>query len=590
MSLSLEVEKLGEEVMYARQWRQERMRIQRKLKAGYHTPFLRGTGSDLQYDPENHAYRYVTRMVSQMFFKSPRARVESRRGGAGYGVAIAHKHYLNRWAQRPDVYESFYNQAHDILFSYCATLVRLKEDYRFTLENGGPALNPIMERVSPDHLLIDQYGSEKFLSRFIGHEWITDKDDLIETARRDPDAGWLIKEIQGLPESYGVETFRTKRRGPDRKEIVCADLWIRDLIVDEDAVGDPMFNGSIVTLAIGGEDSVKIIKEPMPCPCPSWGPYSIGDINYVQDEPLGLSPLVAHEGQARELNDVARSVSKMIQAYAMLVMIDDNDPAFAQKVKNAQNTAVLAVRGLDKNKVVTAEKGGVTEQVLLHLQVLRDRLQRDSGFDDAQLGMAKKGITATANVIADSANDILVDLAKTRYEEHVRRTMSSISNRLFHTKAARWNIDAEPFLVDMGFPYEMAAQSGIETIPWRGGDDEYEGLSWEDLDIAIEPKSMNRTVENAGRQKMAVEMYGLVLQSLPVMAAFPTVDWAGFLNALGDEFNCPDLARLAGVTKGQTAPIQMQPQPQAPPAGGGPAPTQEANGRGLPGRAAAVRA
>ena len=76
-----------------------------------------------------------------------------------------------------------------------------------------------------------------------------------------------------------------------------------------------------------------------------------------------------------------------------------------------------------------------------------------------------------------------------------------------------------------------------------GGHDDEEGYGFEDLELEIEPYSMERASEGMA-QKRAMEMHSLILNTLPAMQQFPDYPWLDHFQKIGNAMNTPDLPEL----------------------------------------------
>lgn len=555
----LSIDKLRSEVRYARTRREHQLRVFEEQVAAYHTPFYRGEGMVGDYNPENHAYQLITETVPQMVYKNPRVRTDTAKLGLGKSVAIVYKHLLNRRIKELDLESLLIEHAHDVLFQFTVGMVVPRRDYRYDEE----AWNPCIERVPQKCFLIDPTAKRRSEARWMGHEWYIDKNDLIRLAQ--DEEGWNVDAVRGLA------TDGESTEGPKREEVRCVDMWFRDGETDVDADADEGFHGARVVMGWTEESAGEILYGPEPAFCNVNGPYRICDISYVPDSPFGLSPLVATEGQSRELNKLTRRAIAMSMRYARLLLVEDGDDAFAQRLKDAENDLVLAVRSLEGNKVQSVERGGITEQIMAQIQGAKERLDRNSSMSDARRGLAQKNATATAESIANAASDIRTGFIKSRFEIFVRGLLDDIGYYYWYDKRTRSFLGGS-FMADIGFPEDQLEMTDFPGFEYRGGDaffKPYKGIKYEDIEIGIEPFSMGYMSPDM-MQKRAIDGLTIGLQIAQAAATLPGPDYAGLANIVGDALNMPDFAKHLGLSsiRANTA-LQQQLAPQQPQQGTG---------------------
>lgn len=557
MTLALTPEFWAKEIRAAHKLTKEQLRIFESQVNRYCTPFHKGTGEVKAYDPENHAYQYITGMVPQMVYQNPRIRVESGKAGLGSWIAIMYKHLLNKRTREIDFEGTMIDLAHDVLFQYAVAMVTTEVDYRYPVK-GGYARNPIIVRIPQEDFLIDPLAYRRKDARWMGHIWRVDKDDLIERAERED--GWRMSAIKALP----VDRTTDRATGLEREEVECVDIHIPNLYVDDDVGPDDGFCGTELTFAWTGQDIGEIIRSPQPAFAPHTGRYKVCDISYVPNSPFGLSPLVAVEGQVRELNKLVKRQIAMALRYKKLALVEDGDSGFAQKLVDAENDLVLPVRSLDQNKAQTVELGGITDQIMAQIAEARSRLDRNASTSDSQRGKVNEDATATAEAIADANADIRSDMIVNRFHRFACDLVNDIAHNYWHNEEARSYLGAE-FLMDIGMPKEVIEMNQLPGFEYSGGDSQFEaykGVAFSDLNVAFEPLSMGRTTENVA-QRRALEAMSFTGQLMQLAGMNPMNDWTPLANMIGNALNIPDYGEMSGIANMQgLAAVQQIQQPQ----------------------------
>ena len=503
------------------------------------------------YSPENHYYEYISLMVPRLIFDNPRVRVSTRRPGSQKFVAEAVRHALNRWAKDTSLRKVLRDTATDMLFNF--SVVMTSEEVNKSLKpqmdttgNSKP-MWPTCTRIPQNKFFIDPASTGVHDARFVGHKWIRDHEDLMDLARDDKDAGWNLEAIENLkPTTDEKELGRPEKDLPDRDEVVCYEVWIPEIELEDSLGPEEGFHGTIYTLGVvsGGDDDEEdrraMIREPRPYYGPRWGPYTMFGVYKVPNAIYPLSPLMAIEGQVQDLNDHVLATSRSADQYKKLILVDNTDPKFAQRVKDAHDNYVIPVSGLEKQRVVQAEVGGMTAQQLSYIQTARERLDRNSGIHDAQRGNVEGRGTATEIQVATEASTVRM--------AYIRQQFTDAVEQLLRTVAWFFYYD-DRVIIPLGEEGQRAL--GLED-PWLvGGDHDPEsGATFDDLELEIEPYSMARTTEGQHQQRV-MQMYQLILQTAPLMPQMPFVNWKELLYHLGDAMNYPEIGELIDTTMAQ---------------------------------------
>jgi len=519
--------------------------------ARYHGPFYnRRSDFTAEYSPENTYYEYISLMVPRLVYDNPRVQVQTRRPGAQRDVAIALRHGLNRWARDFQLRKVLTELATDMLLGFGVCLVR--PDHRKGQEMPpstdsptapGDTAWPTCERIAPRRFFMDPQAERWEDCRFYGHMWRIDKDDLEDLARSGKDQGWNLEAIEELNSSqnpnqkYGYG----HKGGPDRDEIYCYEIFVPEIKLDDAPSEKAGFHGAIYTIGcnqpLGSADDdakASLIREPRPFYGPRTGPYILFGAYKVPDNPYPLAPLTAVEAQVRELNDQVLAASSSMMKHKRIVGV--NDPRTAQLVKNVEHDYV-AVVPFEDGKALVQEfvMGGQTDQQANWIATCRNRADRVLGMDEALRGAVSGTGTATEHSIASEAASTRIAFIKQNFTSATVRLLNGVAFYLYHDD-------------DIVFPIgvEAARELGLgdqDVLMFQGGGHEGSDYSFEDLELEIEPYSMERASEGLA-QKRALEMHSMILNSLQLMQVFPDYPWKDHFNKIGNAMNAPDMAEL----------------------------------------------
>ena len=545
--LSTEAKDLYSEIESAERLRDAHIASMGDQVGKYHGPYYQERNLQEHYAAENHYYEYISLVVPRLVFDNPRVRVTTRRPGTQDVVAKAIRHGLNRWIRDTKFRKILTELATDMLFSYGVGLITEEENKglrpkKDVIDEATP-MWPTCTRIPQERFIIDPVATSWEDARFMGHKWIRDKEDLIQQAKDNPDEGWDLEAVKGLSTTTDAGHLGRKKNDdtPDREEVVCYEIWIPEIDTKDSLGGSAGFHGSIYTLAViseGSNDEKKaaFIREPRPYYGPRWGPYVMFGVYGVPSSIYPLSPLIAIEGQIEELNRHAESASRSAEQYKRLIFVDDTDPKFVQRVKDGTHHFVIPVNGLEKQRVVQAEIGGMTPAQLQYLQVARDRLDRNSGISDAQRGNIEGRGTATEVTVAAEASTIRLAFMKQQFSDAVEKVLQTVAWFFYHDDRVVLPLGPEAER-DLGVPE-----------PWLvGGEHDPEsGATFDDLELEIEPYSMERSTEGTQQQKM-MQLVNVILETAPLVPQLPYVNWDELYHRLGDTFNQDDLGSLIDV-------------------------------------------
>jgi hypothetical protein len=372
-------------------------------------------------------------------------------------------------------------------------------------------------------------------ARYVGHKWVRDKEDLLREAREAPDsAGWNVEAIRQLAEDAGTESLpeRERQQSGDikRKEIVGYEVWVPEKQMRSSGRG---FNGAIYTLAASqpsddDKQQVAFIREPRPYFGPAWGPYTLYGAYPVPLDPWPMAPFAATYLQQRDLNDIVRAAVEAMRKYKRVVFVSDQNPDLARKAKDSEDAFVIPVKGFKKEDIVQYEFGGLTTQHVQQMEQALSRLDRNTGINQPERGNIT-GATATEIAKADAASQESIAFVKQEFTDATIQVLESVSWFMWHDDRVK-------------FPLGEEAQEALEMgEPWYFGGGAAEGESFEDLELEIEPYSMEHANQALLRAQYA-EMVELVMNAATIIPQSPFYDWKRIFEKGGEILNDPTFA------------------------------------------------
>jgi len=588
--LAAKADSLWREVKEAERVRDEHLSKLQDLKDAYVGP---AWGTSTVGDPENSSFEFVTLWVPRAVAGDPKVKIGTSRKGSQRKVAQALSHAVNRQIRDTRISKTLELWAVDFAFCWCAALTTLEETSLYTQEFDDPVLGPRSYRIDPRHFFWDVQAMSRDECRYMGHDFPKDIEDLKREARDNPDEGWRMKAIQQLADQMQEEADRSSK--VNRGEAIIREVWVGELDIEtleggkwasEDQSPEDGYHGVIFTLDRNGE----FLRDPRGFYGPRTGPYTFWGAYDVPGEPAPLSVLMATDQQRQDLNRHVRANNRAHDRRKRIAIFDKKMGSDARTLKNAQDGDWVGIQGFDKDRFAESETGGVTDQGMLAEGTKRDRLHRMQGISDAKAGNPQRGVTATADAIADEADTTRTQFLQGRFQAGPREIFS---------KWAWYDYHDEEVVVQM--PDEAQAE-GLE--PWFYGgsgakgflaalqrqnpnlkvtedqlkelfpgiEEEGSGATFDDLELEIEFYSMAR-MSQAQQMRQASMLLDLAAKSAPMIMQNPHVDWPALYDFMGQTVGLPSLGdiinpRLAFNLFGLQ--MALQAQDQMPSEGDGP--------------------
>jgi hypothetical protein len=529
----------------------------------YASPFYGRFSGKEEYFPENYYYSYVAHTVARLTAIEPKIRLSTARDQAR---VQALEDAGNRWILDTNYQREREKLGTDFCFAWSVAIVT--QGARTGFEQAeDPVMTPKAVRLSPRRFGWDPLSLSIEEARYMYHVMIRDKDDILEDAK-DEKSGWIKENIESIPTDIDAKGLRNKYEygeTPSRNEVIYYEIWVPEYTLPEDddfwsgmsKEEKTRYHGTIFTVAWASEDGkgqAAYLRDPRPYFGPRWGPYIVGGQYTVPDESAPLSALTANEGQIQELNNQARANNNAAQRRKTLALVDGLKPAMINKLAAAPDGDIVAVSGIEKNKVIEIEVGGASQDAQMREFELRGRVDRNLAMGDAVRGQVSGAGTATENAIAAQASSALTSFVDMKFMEFEKRLFRSVL----------WYFDQdERSVLPLGREYGvfvggqspeqmsegirravkagyMPRDQGDAMIQMLGQmtdtDEEGSGMSFDDLEIHID------AVRNDGSevQKM-IAASNAVMQMLPAVMSIPFWDWKSWLKRWGEAFNMPDL-------------------------------------------------
>lgn len=547
--LNIQPANLWSEYQAAKRFRDKHLETLQDRVKRFHGPAYNSKTFE-DFDPESHEYEYISLVLPRVFFDAPRVRVSTIRQGPMQDLAIALQAGLNRWIRETKLRAVLTEIGTDMLLSWGMALVTMEPNPQRAVPDSviqmagyaGTPFRPVVQRISPRRTFWDPVALTYAEARYVGHEWTRDKEDLLMQAQASPEEGWLLDVIAQLATDAGMSDLKPERDNrdvPSRNEIMGITIYIKGYQIEGQPGPDQGFNGALLEFAIS-TSGLTLIRQPRMFYGPPSGPYHMFGVYVVPDNSIPLSPTAAMATQVEVLNMHAKAVSQAAARRKRVAFTNDRDPRLADLVANCKDGEVVQINTDElNNNLKEVELGGVTDAALQGLQIERERRDRISGLSDAMRGNVSGDATATENSIASEASGTRMAFIRAQAYEATAQLLRGVAWYLYYDERVVFPIDP------------MYAQTPGQAVPgqepWYVGGDPMpgSGSTFEDLDLEIEPYSMERTSEQL-QQKRLMELTNIIGQILPSAIQAP-VNLRELFNMLGNFANVPELSKVINI-------------------------------------------
>ena len=511
------------------------------------------------YTPENHYHSYTSLVVPRLFDDLPRVKCVTRRPGTQMEAAEAIRHGLNRWVRDSNFREATEELAYDFCYTWSFAMIRqvpnrhmgrttertLWDDEGNLRIQNDASLWPALYRIPQRQAIIDSRALTTGLAEYMGHIWYAEAKGLqAEAERGGEERGWDLQALKDIVQSSAPTGGAVERSDPNREssqlasdnpELEMVTLWVPGMQVDEKNTPDEGYNGGLLTLARAQgskENKFKPVRSE-DYYGPKTGPYVLFGAYKLPNRLLPLSPLIAVEGQIRELNRQARALSRSSERHKRVILFDERDKKTAMKLKSAQHDFFVGIPGFESTKYAEAEIGGATDAQYRAVAYHQDRLNRVSAMDEAQQGSVEGVGTATENQIAATAVETRQKFLRKQFANGITKALMKVAWYLYHDDRVVFPLGEE------------AAEDFGMIEPWFHGGlhDQGSDATFDDLELEIEAFSMQRSDE-ATVKAQAQEGINYILSTAQMRSQMPYIDWDKVDELAGQVYGLPDLSGL----------------------------------------------
>lgn len=564
--LKLDADSLVREVNAARTFRHKHLLLARELEERYVGNWY-STDWNCEATPENAIFSFLAAMLPELIHTHPACKITPARVWSHKDIADFLQMGVESWFRENSQFtEELKDAVRDMVIAWGVVMIGMEDrahgDRRPRLD-AQHAMRPFVQHIPRHRYLMDPRAKKQGDTRWEGHEYDVDADDLATYDYFDPAA---IEKLMGMAgDPTDGERRDTGRKAPEvgqRDQVRLVDLWIRD-------------TNQIVTLAeaVGGDSAVPVlVRPPTDFQGAPGGPYVVFGFYSVPNDPYPMGPLQAAMENIEEVNAHARAASDEAAEFKNITLVDAAATDVLAVVADGKS-GVYPIKGLSGKAPINLPIGQIHPQRLEHIGVLRDRLDRNLGLGDNQRGRITNS-TASESQIVQANVDLRISYMRGRVELATHDVLRKVIDRMFYS----------PLVVMPVQKIDPATGQADEGTFYGGPQPGQEGVDWIDFYLDITPQSMS-IADDQVLQQLWVQCFQLAAQAAQGMQAMPYINWRFIFNEWGETWN---QKRLADVVFNPAAMAAFAQNPrmfgmgQPVPVPGDVSPEIPANGLGLP--------
>jgi len=288
-----------------------------------------------------------------------------------------------------------------------------------------------------------------------------------------------------------------------------------------------------------GEIGGRYLRAPRKAFCPPTGPYWMFGMYLVPSQLYPLSPLAVTNELVDEINAHADYLARTAEESKTMHIVNASNKQLLETIKHGETGHVYPVENWE-GELQTIEIGGPSEGAFRYIQILRERLDRQSGLTQLQRGQTTgDDTTATEATIASRSGDARLSYMQNQWRGDVVECIRKAAWFMFSTSAVAFPVP----IPREGFAGSTDETEGLEDGEFVGGltdEQKAQGFEFDDLELEIEPMSME-LVDEALLQRRTLQVFQLIVKEIaPAMLQFPFLNWRKLYRDLMEAFNIRD--------------------------------------------------
>jgi hypothetical protein len=527
-----------------RQWREERREMVRQY-VGHHW----GESSTREKVPVNLLSLYTQIVGQHLIAKEPRVMLSTFHKEHRPAVT-AMQAWTNKEVVRMNLAITLQRAVLDALFSVGVCKVALSTPG--DAANAGWNLRagtPFCERVDLDDLVFDVHARDFSEAAYVGHRFRLPREVLLDSKEYGPRRHDVPASEDSAYNMEGDERLTALQRIPyvtqENNFEDYVDLWEvyiprkRQILVIAD---------SYLT---GPESKPLLDKEWLGPDC---GPYHFLGYGVVPGNAMPKGPLQDLYDMNEAVNRIYRKLIRQAERQKEVLGVMQGAAEDGSRVVETSDGEAFRCENPDAMKVMGF--GGPNQQNMALGMELIQRLSWLAGNLDIMGGLSPQSKTATQDkLLAMNASAAIADKQAT--------TVKFVSNVV---RSLCWYWWKDP-MTTMKTSFSLPGMPTL-SIQRKVEPGDRRKVAFEDVEVDIDPYSMQYQTPQARAQALTQVVTQVVLPAMPLLAQQgSSLDMGAFLRKLAEYMDMPDLDEIMTT--------QAPPQPDAAPSGGAPGMPQE---------------
>lgn len=486
--------------------------------------------------PVNLLSMYVSVVSRSLIAKNPRVLLSTFKREYK-PVVSAMQSWANSEIERTNLANTLQRVVLDALFSVgiCKVALASPADSAAMAWNL-PAGLPFAERVDLDDFVYDVHARDFSEVSFIGHSYRVP----LEVIRDSKIYGKGRKDLQAttdpIYDEFGEERVNVIGRGTytgNSEEFEDhIDLWEvylpRHRLVL--TLADDYLTGGTGTGNGGVEEALRYQR----WLGPDSGPYHILGYGFVPGSAMPKGPMQDLMDMHMIANKLFRKLERQAERQKDLLIVVGGADADGNRVQQANDGDIIRNDNPDRLKAVS--HGGPNQQNFAFFQVVKQLFSWLSGGLEIMGGMGPQSKTASQDEMLNENSHAGIEDLQDRTVQYTSKVASALCWYWHHDPfRVMKTVATIPGLAGMGLPRQLTPQQRM-------------GVSYDDLDVRVDPYSIQHSTPKSRMQALNQVMQGIIIPMMPLLQSSGiTVDINAYLGHYANYMDMPELQDVVTI-------------------------------------------
>jgi hypothetical protein len=379
---------------------------------------------------------------------------------------------------------------------------------------------PFIQRVPLSAYFCDPNADRLSAASYMGHEYIADKDWVIELGIGNRD---VLERIQRDTGTGEFDTMATQRGTRDNNE--------EDMIGEDIRLSDMCFTyqGQRFRCVIGPDDGPEeFVIEPYLEDGPDLGPYEFLELDRLPGAQMGVCPAAVIMDAHLASQGVFARMVRQLENTTRKIITDPSQDEFVMRLRDRNSDDEIIFGDGSRTKEVVY--GGMIEEMARGYSVLDAVMQRMGPSTNLVGGKGDPGGSATGTSLLMSNAQVVLNLWKGRRDRFVSAGLNRVN----------WYLDV-PMTGPMTIPTTLPS-GRVVAITVDPNDPRVRDTSWQDFEYSVYPFSAP-AMDPRMRQRSVTELVQ-VLPAFLQMVAGLNGDPAQAMATIASIYDWPELTQI----------------------------------------------